>query len=69
MKLVNNNGQVHLVYVDLSTCDVKITREGMSLVKLQFDLSIGFVDAMTKIKRIVNLEDELYQSLAGLEVV
>lgn len=64
MRLTNTHGTIHHVHVQISTCDVYITREGRKLLKLQFDLSIGFVDGLNKIKRIVELDDEMYDFLA-----
>lgn len=69
MRLVNNNGQVHIVHVEVDTCLVRITRERHPIIKLQLDLTISFKDGLNKIKRIVNLDDELYDSIANIDSV
>jgi hypothetical protein len=60
MKLVNGNGQVHMVYVNIETCVVQISRMGHPMVTIRLDPAIGFADGLNKIKRVVSLDDELY---------
>ena len=68
MKLVNSNGQTHIVYVNVDTCLVQITRMGHPMVSMQLDLTIGFVDGLNKIKRVVNLDDELYDMVSNIPI-
>ena len=65
MKLVNSNGQVHMVYVNVETCLVQITRMGHPMVSMQYDLTIGFVEGLNRIKRVVSLDDELYDMVSA----
>lgn len=66
MRLENNNGQVHIVHIEVETCLVRITRVNHPIVKLQFDLTISFLEGMRKIKNVVNLDDSLYDSIAEM---
>jgi len=65
MRLDNAQG-THIVHIKVETCEVSIARLGTTgVIRIELDLSIGFVEGWRKIKRATELDKSMWALLSA----